>query len=37
MTGIEQTMALVQYFMNNCCFDRNGKSYCNRQHDKDQQ
>jgi hypothetical protein len=28
MTGFEQTMVLVHYFMNNCRFDRTGKSFC---------
>ncbi len=28
MTGFEQTMAIVRYLINNCCFDRNGKAYC---------
>jgi hypothetical protein len=31
MNGIEQTVALMQYFMNNCCFDNTGKSFCGRQ------
>ena len=28
MTGLEQTMVLVRYFLNNCRFDRAGKSFC---------
>ena len=28
MTGLEQTMTTVRYFLNNCVFDRNGKSRC---------
>ncbi len=28
MTGFEETMALVRYFINNCRFDRTGKSSC---------
>lgn len=28
MTGLEQTMATMRYFLNNCCFDRNGTAYC---------
>ncbi len=35
MNGLEQTMALVRYFMNNCRFDRSGKSYCKRPEKKD--
>ena len=35
MTGFEQTMVLVRYFMNNCRFDRTGKSFCKPRHKKD--
>ena len=28
MNDLEKTMAIVRYFLNNCVFDRNGKSYC---------
>jgi hypothetical protein len=30
MSGLEQTVALMQYFINNCKFDNTGKSYCGR-------
>ena len=35
MTGLEQTLVLVRYFMNNCRFDRKGKSFCKPRHKKD--
>ncbi len=35
MTEFEQTMALVRYFMNNCRFDRTGKSFCKPRQKKD--
>ncbi len=34
MNGLEQTMATVRYFLNHCCFDRNGNVYCPRDRDR---
>jgi len=28
MSDLEKTLAIVRYFLNNCVFDRNGKSDC---------
>jgi hypothetical protein len=34
MTDLEQTMATVRYFLNHCCFDRNGNVYCLHHRDR---
>jgi hypothetical protein len=37
MSGFDQTMVLMRYFMNNCCFDRSGKPHCNPEHKENEQ
>ena len=35
MTGVEHTIALMIYFLNNCRFDKDGKSSCSDQRQND--
>ena len=30
MEDVEKIMVTVRHFLNNCCFDRNGKAFCRR-------
>jgi hypothetical protein len=34
MTGFEQTMVTVRYFLNHCCFDHDGTVYCRLDRDQ---
>jgi hypothetical protein len=35
MTEIEQAITLMRFFLNHCCFDRSGNSYCHRRQEND--